>query len=296
MRTLRLAVLALALLFAAPGPGSAAAAPGHDWTRFGWDARRSSSPPFPTGIAAADVSRLRRLQVQLPGTADSSPIYLHDVTIGGATHDAFFLTTTYGITVAVDADSGAILWTWTPPGSDVVGRLVADHDCDARRRPGPAVALRRLAGRPHPEARRRRRPRRLADGDHAAARAREDRRGAQPRPRPCDRDDGRLLRRPAALPGSRRDPRREDRPAPPRLELALLEPPRADRARLVPVERLGDLGPRRRRRRPRQRQPARRDRQRALERPHRLGRLRRSCCGPTRHACSATTRRRTPRS
>ena len=115
MRTPRLAVVALALLFAVPGSGSAAAS-GHDWTRFGWDARRSSSFPFPTGIAAADLAGLQRLQVQLPGTVDSSPIYLHDVTIGGAAHDAFFLTTAYGITVAVDAASGAILWQWTPPG------------------------------------------------------------------------------------------------------------------------------------------------------------------------------------
>jgi len=117
MRTLRLAVLALTLLVVACASGRAAAASsGHDWPRFGWDARRSSSFPFPTGITAADVSRLVRRQVRLPGTADSSPIYLHDATIGGAVHDAFFLTTTYGITVAVDASSGEVLWQWTPPG------------------------------------------------------------------------------------------------------------------------------------------------------------------------------------
>ncbi len=93
-----------------------AASPGRDWLRFGWDARRSSAFPFSPGVSAANVGGLRRAQVQLPGTADSSPIYLHDVTIGGSKHDAFFLTTTYGITVAVDADGGEILWRWTPPG------------------------------------------------------------------------------------------------------------------------------------------------------------------------------------
>jgi hypothetical protein len=87
---------------------------GHDWTRFGWDARRSSDSPY--GIAASAVPHLTRQQVQLPGTADSSPIYLHDVTVGDGEHDAFFLTTTYGITVAVDAETGAILWKWSPPG------------------------------------------------------------------------------------------------------------------------------------------------------------------------------------
>jgi hypothetical protein len=47
---------------------------------------------------------------------DSSAIYLHGVTIKGAAHDAFFVTTTYGITLAIDAASGQILWRWTPPG------------------------------------------------------------------------------------------------------------------------------------------------------------------------------------
>jgi putative pyrroloquinoline-quinone binding quinoprotein len=89
---------------------------GADWTRFGWDARRSNDNPRSTGITAANVSSLRRQQVRLPGTADSSAIYLHGVTIGGAAHDAFFVTTTYGITVAVDAASGRILWQWKPPG------------------------------------------------------------------------------------------------------------------------------------------------------------------------------------
>ena len=55
-----------------------------------------------------------RQQVRLPGTVDSSAIYLRAVTIHGSTHDAFFVTTTYGITLAVDATSGQILWRWTP--------------------------------------------------------------------------------------------------------------------------------------------------------------------------------------
>ncbi len=56
-----------------------------------------------------------RQQVRLPGTVDSSAIYLRAVTIHGSTHDSFFVTTTYGITLAIDATSGQILWRWTPP-------------------------------------------------------------------------------------------------------------------------------------------------------------------------------------
>ena len=89
---------------------------GQDWTRFGWDARRSNDDPHATGITAANVAHLHRQQVRLPGTVDSSPIYLHDASIHGAAHDAFFVTTTYGITLAIDASNGRILWRYTPHG------------------------------------------------------------------------------------------------------------------------------------------------------------------------------------
>jgi len=89
---------------------------GSDWTRFGWDARRSNDDPDVTGITATNVGSLVRQQVRLPGTVDSSAIYLKGVTIGGVPHDTFFVTTTYGITLAIDAVRGQILWRWTPPG------------------------------------------------------------------------------------------------------------------------------------------------------------------------------------
>ena len=54
------------------------------------------------------------ISVLLPGTVDSSPIYLHGVTVDGAVHDVIVVTTTYGKTIAIDAGSGQILWTFTP--------------------------------------------------------------------------------------------------------------------------------------------------------------------------------------
>ena len=36
--------------------------------------------------------------------------------VQGGIHDTFFVTTTYGKTIAVDADSGAVLWEYTPSG------------------------------------------------------------------------------------------------------------------------------------------------------------------------------------
>jgi hypothetical protein len=88
---------------------------GHDWTRFGWDVGRSGASTAPTAITATNVAAMSRQQVQLGGTADGSAIYLSDVQVNGAAHDVFFVTTAYGKTIAVDANNGAILWTYTPP-------------------------------------------------------------------------------------------------------------------------------------------------------------------------------------
>ncbi len=88
----------------------------HDWTRFGWDAARSSAPDADMGVTAANVDSLVRRQVTLDGTVDATAIYLHGVTVGGRVHDVFFVTTTYGKTEALDADSGTVLWRFTPPG------------------------------------------------------------------------------------------------------------------------------------------------------------------------------------
>ncbi len=87
-----------------------------DWTRFGFDAARHNAAPRTGGITASNVRRLRRTQVRLDGTVDSSPIYLSRVLVRGARRDVFVVTTTYGNTLAVDARTGTILWRYVPPG------------------------------------------------------------------------------------------------------------------------------------------------------------------------------------
>jgi hypothetical protein len=87
---------------------------GKDWTQFGWDLASSSAPAGATGITAANVASLKRRQLNLDGTVDASVIYLHQATIKGSKHDVFFATTTYGKTIAVDANDCAILWEYTP--------------------------------------------------------------------------------------------------------------------------------------------------------------------------------------
>jgi outer membrane protein assembly factor BamB len=109
----------------APVAGAARAQAGHvaagrasahagDWPMFGRSPSRTSSTSASIGIGVGDVPHLRRQTVELPGTVDSSPIFLGAVRVAGATRDAFFMTTTYGRTLALDAASGRILWTFTP--------------------------------------------------------------------------------------------------------------------------------------------------------------------------------------
>jgi hypothetical protein len=88
----------------------------HDWPQFGFDVASTSAADFPTGITPANAGSLTRRQVRLNGTVDASAIYLHDVSVGGTTHETFFVTSTYGKTIAIDAVSGAIVWEYTPAG------------------------------------------------------------------------------------------------------------------------------------------------------------------------------------
>jgi hypothetical protein len=89
-----------------------------DWPEFGLDPQRSSVSEGGTGISSDSVGRLRRVTVRTPGTVDSSPIYLHAASVGGRAHNVVVVTTTYGRTLALDADSATLLWTFTPPGYD----------------------------------------------------------------------------------------------------------------------------------------------------------------------------------
>jgi outer membrane protein assembly factor BamB len=87
-----------------------------DWPEFGLNPQRTNATDDPIGIAAANVGRLRRRSVALPGTPDNSAIYVHGAVVGGARHNTVIVTTSYGITLAIDADSGRILWRFDPPG------------------------------------------------------------------------------------------------------------------------------------------------------------------------------------
>ena len=86
------------------------------WPEFGLDPQRADATDAATGITAANVGKLRDRRVTLPGTIDSSPIYLAGARVRGGTHDVAIVTSSYGRTFALDANTGKTLWTYTPPG------------------------------------------------------------------------------------------------------------------------------------------------------------------------------------
>ena len=85
------------------------------WPGFGLGPERSDATGAATGITAADLGKLRDRRVTLPGTIDSSPIYLAGAEARGSTHDLVVVTSSYGRTFALDANSGKRLWTYSPP-------------------------------------------------------------------------------------------------------------------------------------------------------------------------------------
>lgn len=91
-------------------------APTKDWLEFGHNVSGTGALAGSSGITAQNLPQLQRRQVKLDGTVDASAIYIHAARIKGAAHDAFFVTTTYGKTLAVDANDGAILWEHIPAG------------------------------------------------------------------------------------------------------------------------------------------------------------------------------------
>src|SRR4051812_15209140 len=75
-----------------------------DRPQVGLGPPRRSPSSLESGIPAANLAHLRRRTVRLTGTVDSSPIYLHGVSVAGASHNVIVASTTYGRTFAIDAE------------------------------------------------------------------------------------------------------------------------------------------------------------------------------------------------
>ncbi len=104
---------ALSLLLSVSAMAQERAA-GQDWPMFGGDVQSTGIYAGDAGITASGLKSLHHRQIQIDGTVDASLIYLKGVNAKGAAHDLFFLTTTYGKTIALDANSGNVVWEFTP--------------------------------------------------------------------------------------------------------------------------------------------------------------------------------------
>jgi hypothetical protein len=99
-----------------PHPAAVRVSGSGDWTRFNFDPQRSGVGPADTGITAANVGALGHLAVPIDGVADSSPVEVHAVRVGGRSRDLAIVTTTYGRTIAIDLGTGHKVWEFVPPG------------------------------------------------------------------------------------------------------------------------------------------------------------------------------------
>ena len=198
-----------------------------------------------------------RQQVQLDGTVDSSPIYVRGM---------FVVTTTYGRTEALNANTGKVIWRFTPPAySRLAGSAQITNATPAASTDRTAVYAAASDGRI--------RKLRLSDGKVLWTTTITRDPTHEKITSSLNVSRGLVIATTGGYIGdappyqghvvtmSERTGR--DRA---RVELPLQRPPRADPAAHVSVERLGDLVAQRRCRRSGERRPRRRDRQRAVQR------------------------------
>lgn len=88
---------------------------GEDWLQFN-DAPGATAGAAPRVVTAANVARLgMQWQTRLPEPTDGSAVYLSSIDTQWGMKDLVIVLTTKGRLVAIDADSGAIVWQTTPP-------------------------------------------------------------------------------------------------------------------------------------------------------------------------------------
>jgi hypothetical protein len=89
-----------------------ASAHAYDWLQFGGDAQHSGRNTAETAITRNNVSALtQKYQVTLTATADGAPVFLEAVSTQMGTKDLLFVTTSDGRIIALDAQTGAQVWT-----------------------------------------------------------------------------------------------------------------------------------------------------------------------------------------
>ncbi|MGH8090894.1 MAG: hypothetical protein ACREO6_05540, partial [Rudaea sp.] len=88
-----------------------------DWLQFGFDSAHSGNNPAETILSASGTGEFALstlfsvYSVTLPAIADGAPVYLADVPTANGGRNLLFLETKDGHVLAIDADSGATVWS-----------------------------------------------------------------------------------------------------------------------------------------------------------------------------------------
>ncbi|MDQ2909024.1 MAG: PQQ-binding-like beta-propeller repeat protein [Candidatus Eremiobacteraeota bacterium] len=99
---------------------------GAAWPTFNDDAARSGYDPGDRSLSTSNVGKLRRRwQITLGDVADSTPIFLSNVRIGGKPTPMLFQTSKDGTTYGIDAASGKIAWRFATHGPNITSSTPA---------------------------------------------------------------------------------------------------------------------------------------------------------------------------
>ena len=100
-------LVAVALATAAVHPARA-----YDWLQFNGDDAHGGNNTTELILGVGNVATLvQKFQVVLPGTADGAPVFLEAVSTSSGMRDLLFVATTNGWILALDAATGATVWS-----------------------------------------------------------------------------------------------------------------------------------------------------------------------------------------
>ncbi len=91
-----------------------------NWPVFGHDPARSGVDVGDTTLTSTNVSKLvEKWQISFGNVADSTPILLANIQIGGAAQQMLYQTDKNGETFGIEAQTGKIIWTYATNGSNI---------------------------------------------------------------------------------------------------------------------------------------------------------------------------------
>ncbi len=84
----------------------------YDWLQFNGNPQHDGNNTREVRLGASNVSQLTRsYQVTLPAVADGAPVFLEQVTTASGVKDLLFVNTTQGHILALNAQTGATVWS-----------------------------------------------------------------------------------------------------------------------------------------------------------------------------------------